>query len=78
MSEIPSPLPAELLRRKVDADTLGFSCTSELATADIIIGQDFGYAVKFTYQNPLVLSPSVKHFVNPPANWYDFSIIELE
>ena len=45
---------------------------------DIIIGQDFAYAVKFTYKNPLVLSPSVKHFVNPPANWYDFSIIEME
>ena len=40
MYEIPSPLPAKLLRRRVDPDTLGFSCTSELATADLIIGQD--------------------------------------
>ncbi len=45
---------------------------------DIIIGEDFAYAVKFVYYNPLVLSPKVKTFVNPPANWYDFSLIELE
>ena len=33
---------------------------------------------KFVYYNPLVLHPSVKGFVNPPENWYDFSILWLD
>ena len=45
---------------------------------DIIMGQDFAYAPKFVYYNPLVLDPKVKGFVNPPENWYDFSILWLE
>ena len=34
---------------------------------EIIMGQDFAYAPKFVYYNPLVLHPSVKGFVNPPG-----------
>ena len=45
---------------------------------EIIMGQDFAYAPKFVYYNPLVLRPSVKGFVNPPENWYDFSVLWLE
>ena len=45
---------------------------------EIIMGQDFAYAPKFVYYNPLVLHPSVRGFVNPPENWYDFSILWLE
>ena len=45
---------------------------------EIIMGQDFAYAPKFVYYNPLVLDPSVKGFVNPPENWYDFSILWLD
>lgn len=45
---------------------------------DIIMGQDFAFAPKFVYYNPLVLDPKVKGFVNPPENWYDFSVLWLE
>ncbi len=45
---------------------------------EIIMGQDFAYAPKFVYHNPIVLAPNVRGFVNPPENWYDFSIVWLE
>jgi peptide/nickel transport system substrate-binding protein len=45
---------------------------------EIIMGKDFAYAPKFVYYNPLVLDPKVKGFVNPPENWYDFSLLWFE
>ncbi len=45
---------------------------------EIMMGQDYAFMPKFVYYNPLVLSPSVKTFMNAQENWYDFSVVEIE
>lgn len=46
--------------------------------ADRLMMEDPAYAPLYHYANPIALDPSVKGFVNAPANWWDLSTITIE
>ena len=46
--------------------------------ADRLMMVESAYAPLYHYSNPIALHPSVKGFVNAPANWWDLSTITIE
>jgi ABC-type transport system substrate-binding protein len=46
--------------------------------ADRMMMGDPAYAPLYHYFNPIALDPSVKGFVNAPANWWDLSTVSIE
>ena len=46
--------------------------------ADRIMLEEAAYAPLYHYYNPIALHPSVKGFVNAPANWWDLSTVRVE
>jgi peptide/nickel transport system substrate-binding protein len=60
--------------RKLDLE----EAASLYQEADRLMMGDPAYAPLYHYFNPIALDPSVKGFVNAPANWWDLSTISIE
>lgn len=72
-----NPQVDELLKKAVRLGDLG-EAAQLYRQADRKMMEEAAYVPLYHYFNPIALHPSVKGFVNAPANWWDLSTVSVE